>query len=239
MIPVALYKDKLQDLDKELQGMGREPESIIAWLQNAMRTGDLKMAQIQAKGAESMALVRSLPKTDEKSVLGLKLTDNTMMKKAMRMLSRNEAVLFEEINDLERIQRVLNKLHNRVKRRLDAVKSTAALLNEQARTGGEQAGAAREQADTLYAQVVPVLRRLANELYHAVKMCNDEIRMREDRIGHVNRRQLSIPKYNRRARRKRQRRAALKDPKRRKEWLDNEADGGDDDGGGGGGGGGD
>ena len=230
MIPVKLYKDKLSELDNVLMEMGKDPNSVSEWLLGAMRDGHIKMSAIREKGAQSVALVKSLPKTDTQSILGLKLTDDQQMRKALKTLSANEQTLYEEINDIERIQKMLRRLHGKTAFRLDAVKDAVFSLRNDAADGGQKAAEARQRAEELESQVVPVLARLRTELLNAIKFCNGEIRLRHEKILRVNRKQLSVPKYNRRARRKRLRRAAAKDPNK-KAFLDNEAD--DTDGGGG------
>ena len=229
MIPVKLYKGKLDELDSVLQEMGKDPKAVSDWLLGAMQDGQIKMGAIREKGAQSIALVKSLPKTDTQSILGLRLIDNQQNRKAMKMLSANEATLYEEINDIERIQKMLRRLHGKTGFRLDAVKNAVFSLRDQARDGGQKAPGARQRAEQLESEVVPVLARLRNELLAAIRFCNGEIRYRHEKILRVNRKQLSVPKYNRRARKKRLRRAAAKDPSK-KTFIDNEAD----DGGGGG-----
>ena len=63
MIPVKLYKDKLSELESVLMEMGKDPNTVSEWLLGAMHDGQIKMASIREKGAQSVALVKSLPRS--------------------------------------------------------------------------------------------------------------------------------------------------------------------------------
>lgn len=228
MIPVKLYNSKLSELDSVLRQMGQDPQSISEWLIKSAQSNTFEMAALKQKGAQSVALVKSMSTTDRESILGLKLTDNVMARQAMKMLSADEAALYEEIRDVERIQRKLSRLHGKVAVRLDAARQAIGSLSEQARAGGQGAPEAQKSADELERQVLPVLMRLRDELYSAIHYCNGEILLRQEKVARVNRKQLSIPKYNRRARRKRLKRAAAKEGKKIEDTHGDDGGGGGD-----------
>lgn len=231
MIPVSLYRSKLDELQHVLQSMGKDPGSVSDWVFKEMATGNLKLAAIRDKGAQSVALVKSLPKVETSTILGLRLTEPKQERRVLSLLSSDQQRIMEEINDIEGIERVVRRLYGQVKSRIHAVTMAIGDLREQARSDGQGAGQAQARAVQLENAVLPILARLKTELSNAVHFLAAEIRIRAERHDQLDRKQLAVPRYNRRARRKRKARAAVAAGAKKQDILD----GGDEGGAGGGG----
>lgn len=210
MIPIRLYHDKIGELQHVLAEMGKEPHELAAWLFNDRNLSEVKLAKLRSGGEQSSSLIRSMPKFSGASVLGLRLTEPKRARLAAQILERNQNELFEEINEIENIERMLRTTYANVVTRTQAVMRFHGYLNNRSRFGDEAAGEAREQATHVAKVVLPVLNRLKSEIEGAIKFCGREIKDRTRQIDRINRKQLSAPKYNKRARRKRKMRAAAK-----------------------------
>jgi hypothetical protein len=144
-----------------------------------------------------------MPKFEDTTLLGLKLTEPTRVRAAKEILFRDRDRCFQEINDIEQIRGLLQIQWERLKTRLWAVRNAKDMFWDQARSGSANAEQAWYIVDEIERVILPVLTRLRDELYRAIRMCDREVRIRADAVDGIDRKQLSVPKYNRKMRSKR------------------------------------
>jgi hypothetical protein len=210
MIPVGLYENKVSGLSKVLDNMGNTPDSLVSWLSDDQNRRGVEVAMLKSHADHSVALIESMPKFEDTTLLGLKLTEPARVSAAKEILYRDRTRCFSEINDIEQIRSMVAVQWERLKTRLWAIRAAKDIFWELARGGSAEGEQAWYVVDEIDRVILPVLTRLRDELYRAIRMCDREIRIRADAVDAIDRKQLSVPKYNRRARRRRLARHAAK-----------------------------
>lgn len=207
MLPFESYQNKLDELRYVMHHMGHTPGEILDW---AVRDGKSNLNTLRLVGNESVALIKRLPKSEVKNVLGMKLAHPVRAAQAEKILTFDENRLYEEIDQIEWIEHNLARLHTGITRRIQALELAVDRLNESIRIDSQDAQAAMSEKDEIEGTVLPALMNVAAELARAVAYCRAARKIRYKQIKQLNDKQLSVPKYNRRARRKRKARAARK-----------------------------
>ena len=216
-LTIGLYEQKLEELESVLMSMGKDPTSVAEWVFSEVKEGHLKLGQVQSIGAQSVALIKSLPKATKTAILGVRLTEANRAQTALEVIRRDETRISEEMNDIMRMQRGVRNLIVDVNARRRAVLLASERLEDEYRFGKEGSRAAYQKCHMLQSQVIPILTRLETELESALFFLEREYLSRRDVIDQLNFRQLFIPKYNKKARAKRKRRHAARVAQQKKE----------------------